>query len=133
MAAKIIKYIPKNTAAGTEYREISDDDKQVILTACVQALTIMAEYDRAASDDEDKLWIREKWWHKKDKRLHKGKDGMNTPCSTVGGIVHNMMFKTPLQRDLSAKQMEDIEFIFQCLHSFYPDIQPFRFQIGFSN
>ena len=130
MATRTIKYIPKNTAAGTEYREIEEDDKQAILTACIQALTVMAEYDKAASDDEDKNWIRDKWWHKKDKRLHKGREGLNTPCSVLGGIVHNMMFKDPVQRDLSDKQMADIEFIFQCLHSFRPDIAPFRFQIG---
>jgi len=130
MATRTIKYIPKNTSAGTEYREIDEDDKQFILTSCIQALTTMAEYDKCSSDDEDKKWIRDQWWHKKDKRLHKGKDGLNTPCSTLGGIVNNMMFKDPPQRDFSAKQMEDLEFIFQCLHSFREDIQPFRFQIG---
>ena len=55
---------------------------------------------------------------------------MNTPCSVLGGIVNNMMFKEPLQRDLSAKQMTDIENIFSAMAHFREDIKPIRFQIG---
>lgn len=133
MATRVIKYIPKNTAAGTEYREIEEDDKQFILTSCIQALTVMSEYDTAASDDEDKKWVREQWWHKKDKRLHKSQNGLNTPCSVLGGIVHNMMFKTPLQRDLSDKQMKDLEMVFLLLSSVKEEIPSMRFQIGFGS
>lgn len=133
MATRVIKYVPKHTGASTEYREIDENDKQFILTTCIQALTIMAEYDKASSDDTDKAWIRDHWWHKKDKRLHKGREGQNTPCSTLGGIVNNMMFKEPLQRDFSDKQMSDLEFIFQCLNTFREEIPAVRFQIGFYN
>jgi hypothetical protein len=131
MATRIIKYIPKNTAAGTEYRDIDEDDKQFILTSCIQALTVMAEYDTISSDDVDRKWVRDQWWHKKDKRLHKSQNGLNTPCSVLGGIVHNMMFKTPLQRDLSDKQMKDLEMVFLLLNSVKEDITAMRFQIGF--
>ncbi|CAB4178733.1 hypothetical protein UFOVP1634_26 [uncultured Caudovirales phage] len=131
MANKLIKYIPKHTTAGTEYREIEEDDKQFILTMCIQALTIMAEYDIVSSSETDRVWIRDQWWHKKDKRLHKGKEGLNSPCSVLGGIVHNMMFKIPLQRDFSDKQMRDLEMIFQCLGSIRDEITTIRFQIGF--
>jgi hypothetical protein len=131
MAIKIIKYLPKNTTAGTEYREIDEDDKQFVLTSCIQALTVMAEYDKASSDDEDRIWVRDHWWHKKDKRLHKGRDGLNTPCSVIGGIVHNMMFKTPQQRDFSDKQMKDLEMVFQLLSSIKEEFTPFRFQMSF--
>lgn len=134
MAQKIIKYIPKNTAAGTEYREIDEDDKNFILQQCIRALSIMAEYDRiASSDDGDSKWIRDQWWHKKRKDLHKGRDGMNSPCSVIGGIVNNMMFKTPAQRDFSDKQMTDIENIFNAMAHFREDITPLRFQIGFGS
>jgi hypothetical protein len=133
MATRIIKYIPKNTAAGTEYREIEEDDKQFILTSCIQALATMAEYDTASSDDEDRKWVREQWWHKKDKRLHKSQNGLNTPCSVLGGIVHNMMFKTPQQRDFSDKQMKDLEMVFLLLSSIREDITAIRFQIGFGS
>jgi hypothetical protein len=134
MATRVIKYIPKHTGAGTEYREIEDDDKHWILNQCIRALSVMAEYDRIASTDEgDDLWIRDQWWHKKSKSLHKGKDGMNSPCSVLGGIVHNMMFKDPAQRDFSNKQMTDIENIFNGMAHYRTDIQPVRFQIGFGS
>ena len=131
MATRIIKYIPKNTAAGTEYRDIDEDDKQWILTSCIQALTVMAEYDTISSDDTDRKWVRDQWWHKKDKRLHKSQNGLNTPCSVLGGIVHNMMFKAPLQRDLSDKQMKDLEMVFLLLSSVKEEFTAVRFQIGF--
>jgi len=131
MAIKVIKYIPKNTSAGTEYREVDEDDKNFILQQAIRALAVMAEYDkRSSTDHTDDVWIRDQWWHKKRKDLHKGKDGMNTPCSVLGGIVNNMMFKEPLQRDLSAKQMTDIENIFSAMAHFREDIKPIRFQIG---
>lgn len=133
MAQKIIKYIPKNTSAGTEYREIDEADKAWILQQCIRALSTMAEYDKkSGTDNSDDVWIRDSWWHKKRKDLHKGKDGMNTPCSVLGGIVNNMMFKVPEQRDFSNKQMMDIENIFNAMAHFRDDIQPVRFQIGFA-
>jgi len=131
MAQRIIKYIPKNTAAGTEYREIDEDDKNWILQQCIRALSIMAEYDKTSSDNFDDIWIRDQWWHKKRKDLHKGKNGQNSPCSVIGGIVNNIMFKEPQQRDFSNKQMTDIENIFNAMAHFRDDIQPVRFQIGF--
>jgi len=131
MATKIIKYLPKNTGAGTEYRELDPLDQQWILTKSIEALTILAEYDKCASDDTDRTWVRDQWWHKKDKRLSKGRDGLNTPCSVLGGIVNNFMFKTPPQRDFSDKQMKDIEFVFNCLSAFREDFQSVRFQVGF--
>lgn len=131
MALKIIKYVPKTTAAGTEYREVDEDDKGFILQQCIRALTVMAEYDKKSSTtDPDGVWVRDQWWHKKTKTLHRGKDGMNSPCSVLGGIVNNMMFKTPAQRDFSDKQMADIETIFNTLAQVYDDMQAVRFQIG---
>jgi hypothetical protein len=129
MTAKIIRYIPKNTAADTNYREISDDDKQWLLAHLIKALTIMGEYDTYHSDDEDAVWVRDQWWHKKTKVLHKSQRGPNTPCSTVSGIVNNLMFKTPLQRDLSERQMQDIETITQGIHAVHDDYETVRFQI----
>lgn len=126
---KIVKYIPKQTAAGTEYREIHEDDKADILNTLIRVLAQITELDTQNTDDS--IWIRDQWWHKRNKKLHKGKNGLNTPASVVGGIVHNMMYKTPAQRDFSDKQMEDLEMIMNGLHAVFPDIEPYRFQIGF--
>jgi len=129
MAITAIKYIPKHTSAGTQYREIDEDEKTKILNSLIEILTLMAELD--TQRDEDSIWVRDNWWHKKSQQLHKGKNGPNSPCSTIGGIVHNMMYKDPLQRDFSNKQMEDVELITNILHNIYPQIPAYRFQISF--
>lgn len=127
---RIIKYLPKITSAGTEYREIDTDDMAWVQEQLIRYLTVMAELDQAR--DEDSKWVRDQWWHKKTKKLHQGKQGQNTPCSVVGGILSNMMFKENPQRDFSNKQMEDIEYISQVIGSVYQGCEPIRFQIGFS-
>lgn len=127
--AQVIKYIPKNTAAGTEYREIHEDDKADILNTLIKVLAQMTELD--TQNTEDSTWIRDQWWHKRNKKLHKGQNGLNSPASVIGGIVHNMMYKTPPQRDFSSKQMEDLEMIMNGLHAVFPDIPAYRFQISF--
>lgn len=132
MTTRIIKYIPKNTLAGTEYREIDDNDKTWLLQQCIRALSVMAEYDRCSTTaGGDAVWIRDQWWHRRRKDLHRGRDGMNSPCSVLGGVVNNMMFKVPEQRDFSNKQMQDIETIFNAMAHFREDITAVRFQIGF--
>lgn len=128
--ARVIKYLPKHTQAGTEYREIDEDDKQLILNTCIHILSKMAEFDRSRNTDD--IWVRDQWWHKRTDKLHKSKTGPNSPCSVIGGIVYNMMYKDPQQRDLSAKQMEDLETITNSMASVFDDIEPFRFQIGLS-
>lgn len=125
---KIIKYIPKITNAGTEYRELDPDDLMWIQTQMVRWLSQMAELDQLR--DEDSVWVRDNWWHKRSNKMHKGRNGPNSPCSVVGGILQNMMFKTPVQRDLTNKQMEDIEYISTVIGAAYKDCEPFRFQIG---
>lgn len=127
---KVIKYIPKITNAGTEYREIDPEEMTWIQTQLVRYLTIMAELDQAR--DEDSRWVRDQWWHKRSDKLHRGKQGQNSPCSVVGGVLNNMMFKDTPQRDFSNKQMEDIEYISAILGTVYEGCQPIRFQIGFS-
>lgn len=127
--ARVIKYIPKQTAAGTEYREISEEDKAEILQTLIQILAKITELDTIS--DEDSRWVRDEWWHRRMKKLHKGQNGLNSPASVVGGIVHNMMFKQPAQRDFSNKQMEDLEMITAGLHAVYDEIPAYRFQISF--
>ena len=128
MTVKLIKYVPKITSARTEYREISEEDQQWLQVQMIHWLTKMAELDQ--SHDEDVKYFLEHWWHKKSKRLHKGQQGPNTPCSTVGGVLNNLMFKEVPQRDFSHKQMEDIEHISHMLSQAI-DTPAVRFQIGF--
>lgn len=125
---KVIKYIPKTTSARTEYREIDSEDYAWLQTQMIQWLTIMGQLDQ--KHDEDSKWVLSQWWHKKDsKKLHKGQEGPNTPCSTVCGILHNMLFKDQPQRDFSNKQMEDLEYV-SLVVSQLGDCEAIRFQIG---
>jgi len=128
MAIKIIKYLPKHTGAKTNYREISEEDQQWLNLQMIRWLSAMAELDQQR--DEDSRWVRDQWWHKRTDKLHRGQNGQNTPCSVVGGILNNMMFKDTLQRDFSDKQMADIEYISAILAQVIEDCEAVRFQVG---
>ena len=128
MAIRTIKYVPKATSARTEYREIDPSDLAEIHQQLIRWLAIMSELDM--SHDEDMRAVREQFWHRRTKVLPSGKEGMNTPASFIGGIVNNMMFGE--QRDISARQMEGIEYISKWMVEIDPEKSvSFRFQIGF--
>ena len=128
---KTIKYIPKVTAAHTQYREIDPEDQLWLQTELIRWQTLIGQLDQL--HDRDMKIFRDYFWHHKEsKRLHKGQYGPNTPCSTVAGILHNMMFKENPQRDLTDKQMEDIEWIAGELAKFL-DTEAIRFQIGLAH
>jgi hypothetical protein len=127
---RTIKYVPKATAARTEYREIDGDDDMWIRTELIRWLALVGELDQ--THDEDLRLFRDAWWHRKSKTLSKGHLGPNSPCSVVAGIINNMMFKETPQRDLTSKQMSDLELISQTLASIFPSsATAMRFQIGF--
>ena len=127
---RVIKYLPKTANADTQYRECDPEDLRWIQTQLILWLATMSELDQLR--DEDSVWVRDQWWHKRSNKLHKGKNGPNSPCSVVGGILQNLMFKQPAQRDLTNKQMEDLEYISAILGNCYENITAYRFQIGFS-
>ena len=127
---RTIKYIPKVTSARTEYREIDSDQQLWIQTELIRWLALVGELDQ--THDEDLRLLRDGWWHRKSKSLSKGHLGPNSPCSVVSGIINNIMFKASPQRDLTAKQMADIEVISSTLAGIFPnDATAIRFQIGF--
>lgn len=129
---RIIKYIPKVTNSTTEYCEMDPEDLAWLQIEMIRWVVLVGQLDTTHEDDI-KIF-RDYFWHKKmSKLLHsKSAHGPNTPCSLITGIIHNMMFKTPQQRDLTRKQMDDIEYISAKLGQVI-DITDVRFQIGFSN
>ena len=129
--ANVIKYIPKQTAAKTQYREISDQGLDDIQMEMLKWTIRMGQLDQHSEDDLAAL--RDIWWHRKTKKLHAGKQGRNTPCSTVTGILDNFLFKSPPQRDLSDKQCEDIEWISSIISTVFDDCEQIRFQVGFES
>jgi hypothetical protein len=123
-----ISYIPKITSARTNYREISSEDMDWLQLELIRWLSLMAECDQYR--DEEVKFVRDQWWHKRTSTLPKGKEGQNTPCSFIGGLVNNIMFGE--QRDLSDKQMDAITNVSHILGSAYDTVcSEITFQIGF--
>ena len=126
ITVKTIKYTPKITSARTEYRELDPEDLTWLKSELIQWLAIMGELDM--SRDEDSRWVRDQWWHKRSGNLPKGKEGQNTPCSLVSGLVNNLVFGT--QRDITDKQMDAIQNISSMMGGAYESCTQVRFQIG---
>lgn len=128
--SRTILYSIKNTAARTEYREIDKDEMAWLQTELIKYLSLMAERDLRS--DKDNKWILHSFWHSRTDKLHKGKTGdsyrQNTPCSLIGGLVNNLLFGT--QRDLTDKQMADIEYISMALATIH-DVSPIKFRPRF--
>jgi hypothetical protein len=127
---KRIKYVPKLTGAKTEYREINQEDMSWIQQELIRWLSIMAETDQYR--DPEVKYVRDQWWHRRSSNLPKGREGQNTPCSFIGGLVNNLVFGQ--QRDLTDRQMEAIMYISHIMGSAYDTIcSEITFQIGFEN
>lgn len=128
MAIKTVKFVPKATSARTEYREIDEKDMAEIQQQMIRWLAVMSEADM--SHDEDVRAVREQFWHRRLDALPKGKEGLNTPASFIGGLVNNMIFGE--QRDFSSRQMEAIEYISKWMVEIDPEKSfSYRFQLGF--
>jgi hypothetical protein len=83
--------------------------------------------------DEDQRVFRNEYWRKRRANLPRGRSGMNSPESLMGGILDNMLYAAEPQRDFSDKQMDAMEDIFNWLAAVWPaDFEEVRFQIGFS-
>ena len=126
--SRTIYYHPKKTVAKTEYREINENDMAWLKTELIRYLSLMAERDLRS--DSDNKWILNQFWHARTNKLHKGKYDeiyrQNTPCSLVGGLVNNLIFGS--QRDLTDKQMADIQYISMALSTIH-DISPITFKM----
>lgn len=102
---RTIKYIPKQTNANTEYVEIHIDDMTWLKQELQRYLSLFAELDNSRNSDIQQ--ILKNYWYKTDKNLPKGKDGINSPVSFIGGLVNNLNYNG--QRDLSTKVLKPIE------------------------
>jgi hypothetical protein len=104
---KIIEYTLKDTAARTQYVTIDDQDLDWLKAQLIQYLAVIAELD--STHDEDQRYFREQWCHRRQKTLPKGRNGLNTPASYIGGLVSNTVFGE--QRDFTRHQLDAVEII----------------------
>jgi hypothetical protein len=102
---KVIKYLPKVTAAKTTYCEIDPKDMAWLQMELIRYLAVCGE--QSINRDTDVRAILRSWWVKRVPSLPKGRTGQNSPLSFVAGLLNNIAFGT--QRDLSNIQMNAIE------------------------
>lgn len=114
MKTKTINYVTKNVQKGFAYCDIHPTEMQEILIIMMRWVTQMGELSNS-TNKEVKLFINQ-WWYAVDKKLPKGRNGMNTPCSFISGILTNLLFG--VQRDLSTLQMSGIERISEGMANF---------------
>lgn len=115
---RTIQYLPKQTAAKTEYREISEADQSWLLGQLMEYMVVMATL--TTNKSEDAQILIDKYWRQTDKELPRGRDGLNTPESLVAGILDNMLYAEARQKDFTAKQcaaLENISIWLQALDS----------------
>lgn len=127
--ARMIPYQPKQTSAGTEYRQIDTDDLNWVLAQMMLWLTKMGQMDQSKNPDDQ--YVRDQWWHHSTKTLTVGRLGVNSPCSTTAGIVYNLTYKQPRQHDLTDRQCHDIEYISEIMGNAFEGCEPIKFHIGF--
>ena len=126
---KIITYSPKITGAKTQYREISPADHDWLIQYLLQGLVTMSTLSNTL--DEDQRIFREQYWRRRRDNLPRGRNGKNSPESMVAGLLHNMLYSTPAQRDFTDHQMDAIEDISRWWAAVDPNNLPdIRFQIG---
>jgi len=104
---KTIYYLPKDTTASTEYRQIRPEDHDWLIAYLFRILVTMGLLSNAV--DEDHKMLRDQWWRRRRSSLPKSKIGQNTPESMISGILLNMMYQDEPQRDFTQKQCDAIE------------------------
>lgn len=124
---RIIKYVPKITAAKTHYREIDPEDAVWLQSQLILWLALCSELQQRRDTDSEEF-IRH-WWTKRNSTMPKGQHGPNSPQSFVGGMVNNLVYGS--QRDLSDRQMDAIQHCAAVISQWFPDVDHIRFQLGF--
>ncbi len=102
---RIIKYIPRVTAARTTYCDMDPKEMAWIQMEMIRYLSVMGEM--SINRNEDVRAILKTWWTKRSSSLPKGSSGQNSPLSFVSGLLNNIAFGT--QYNLSTIQMTAIE------------------------
>lgn len=123
---RMIKYRPKTTSANTTYVELFEEDHAWLKTELIRWLALMSE--QQGSDSE--LWsvIQYQYWSKRTKTLPKGKLGLNSPQSFIGGLINNLVFGT--QRDFTESQTEAVRDISAQLAQLFDSVEPIVFRIS---
>jgi hypothetical protein len=125
-AMRFIRYYPKITSARTVYVELESEDTAWLKTEMIRWLARMSE----TQNDPNDLWqvIHNQYWSKPTKTLPKGRNGLNSPASYVGGLINNLVFGE--QRDFTQAQLEGIRDVSAQLAQLFEDVEAIQFSIG---
>lgn len=121
---KEIIYDPKVTSANTQYNKIEQQDMDWLLKELMRYLSMMSELSN--NNNEDVKAILRDWYKKRNKLLPKGKNGLNSPESMLGGLLNNLAFGK--QNDLSDIQMDAISDISRKMALVYNHIKELNLQ-----
>lgn len=121
---KQITYDPKITMANTQYNQISQDDMSWLLKELMRYLAYVSALQN--HKNEDLQAILKQWYKKRTSTLPKGKNGLNSPETFIGGLLNNLMFGN--QNDLSDVQMDAIMNISSHMSQLYDATVEFNLQ-----
>ena len=120
-----INYMVRNTAAKTEYTEITEEDMESIKAILLKISAVINEGSNATSVEGKEAF---KEFVKKTEKLPRGRNNMNSIASFTGGLINNLIFGE--QRDFTTRQLIAIEYITQVMHSYVDEIPQVRFRLG---
>lgn len=121
---KQINYDPKITSANTQYNTIDSKDMTWLLKELMRYQALVAEI--STHPNEDLQSYIKQYYRKRTKTLPKGKNGLNSPDSFVGGVINNLAFGN--QNDLSDIQMDAISNISYNMARLYDSIEQQKLQ-----
>jgi hypothetical protein len=97
-----IKYTDKNTAAGTQYLNIEEDNLMELISWMIRTQSAVAQM--AQLNDTESAQFLDYYWNKRNRAFPVGKRGINTPGSFLAGVIHNLLYGQ--QRDLTEIQKD---------------------------
>lgn len=90
---------PKTTGAGTQYWEMSDEDRAWLLEHMTRFLAAMSEHMTADTD------IRAEMFRRRGTGYPRGRQGPNSHASMLGGVITTLLDG----RDITTPQLDAIE------------------------
>lgn len=116
-----IEYSPKITSAKTIYCEIEPETLALLQMELVRWQCLIGQLDQQPTPDTEAIT---QWWHRQTNKVSRGHNGRNSPASFVSGIIENMWFKTPMQRDITYSQLEDCVWLSTVLSRMFDSLEP---------
>lgn len=111
---KNIKATPKKTSATTIYHDIDPADEKYIYDWMIRFMSEMNE------ESTHNAAIREEWFKQRPKEYIKGKRGINSHASAIGGLVAAKI-ENP-RKNLSSPQLKIVENLFVLIADYYSNL-----------